>query len=118
MTRIVGSLVALFIFALALLLASGATARAGVLAFRSNVLPNRAGQVVSGFPASGVDWAIRHGRVKLRALADDRFLLTLRVQGSMDRIRNTSRSTESFPGSRTPPILAIARWERRLPGLT
>jgi len=56
-------------------------AHADIRAFSSKVLPNRAGQVVAGFPASGVDWAIRSGRVGLFALGGDRFLLTLRVRG-------------------------------------
>ena len=37
------------------------------------------------------------------------------VEGSMDRIRNTSRSAGSFPGSRTPPILATAYLVGRAP---
>ena len=56
-------------------------AHADIRAFSSKVLPNRAGQVVAGFPASGVDWAIRSGRVQLFALGRDHFLLTLRVRG-------------------------------------
>ncbi len=56
-------------------------AHADIRAFSSKVLPNRAGQIVAGFPASGVDWAIGSGRVNLFALGGDRFLLTLRVRG-------------------------------------
>ena len=56
-------------------------AHADIRVFSSKVLPNRAGQVVAGFPASGVDWAIRNGRVNLFALGGDRFRLTLRVRG-------------------------------------
>ncbi len=56
-------------------------AHADSLAFSSRVLPNRAGQVVAGFPASSVDWEIRDGRVNLRALGGNSFLLTLRVRG-------------------------------------
>ena len=57
------------------------TAQAGIRAFSSKVLANRADQVVAGFPASGADWAIRDGRVQLFALRGDHFLLTLRVRG-------------------------------------
>ena len=56
-------------------------AHADIRAFSSKILPNQAGQVVAGFPASGVDWAIRSGRVGLFALGGDRFFLTLRVRG-------------------------------------
>ncbi len=56
-------------------------AHANIRAFSSKVLPDPAGQVVAGFPASGVDWAIRDGRGNLFALGADRVFLTLRVRG-------------------------------------
>jgi hypothetical protein len=60
---------------------SAGAAHADIRAFSSKVLPNRANQVVAGFPASGADWTIRNGRVQLFAIGGDHFLLTLRVRG-------------------------------------
>ena len=76
MTRILRSLLAA-----AVLTGVWADAAQAGRAFSSKVLANRAGQVVAGFPASGVDWSIRDGRVNLFPLGGDRFLLTLRVRG-------------------------------------
>ena len=68
------------VVAIAFGIAGTEAAVAGGLVYSSRVLPNRANQEVAGFPASGVDWAIERGSVRIFGLRGDRFLFALRLR--------------------------------------
>lgn len=63
------------------MLALGAGPAGASLDLASDVLANRANQVIGGQSSATVDWAIGSGELRLLHLEGDRFLVALRVRG-------------------------------------